>query len=76
MDYLIESLLDGNKDGSFENYKEIEKFQNGFIETITDNATRNKYRNPPAHTRDLSYYTACECRKLVRETLIKMRDMF
>lgn len=32
----------------------------------------NKYRNPPAHTRYLSYETACECREYVIEKLTKL----
>lgn len=53
----------------------ILEFENGFFETITNDTTRNKFRNPPAHTRYLSYEIACECREVFRETILQMCDM-
>jgi hypothetical protein len=36
---------------------------------------RNRYRNPPAHTKYLSFKIAEECRDVVKETLLSLNDM-
>ena len=51
------------------------KFTDGFFEEITNDATRNKFRNPPAHTRYLPYAVACECREVFRKTILQLGDM-
>lgn len=53
----------------------IEKFEEGFFEKITNHETRNKFRNPPAHTRYLQYSVACECRDVFREAILQLGDM-
>lgn len=52
-----------------------EKFAENFFEDITNDSTRNKFRNPPAHTRYLPYSVACECREVFRKTILQMGDM-
>jgi len=47
-----------------------------FFAEITSWDKRNTYRNPPAHTKYLPYKTACECRELVREIILKFEKMF
>ena len=51
------------------------KFTEGFFEEITNAETRNKFRNPPAHTRYLPYSIACECREFFRKKILQMGDM-
>lgn len=53
----------------------IEKLQEGFFESLTDDEIRNKYRNPPAHTRYLSYEVACECREVFQKNMLLLKDM-
>lgn len=52
-----------------------EKFEENFFEDITNDSTRNKFRNPPAHTRYLPYSVACECREVFRKTILQLGDM-
>ena len=51
------------------------KFADGFFEEITNDEMRNKFRNPPAHTRYLPYAVACECREVFRKTILQLGDM-
>ena len=44
-------------------------FQECFFENIVNKEIREKFRNPPSHTRYLSYATACECKEFVMNTL-------
>ena len=53
----------------------MEKFNEGFFEGITNEEQRNKYRNPPAHTRYLQYSVACKCREIFRDTILELRKM-
>ncbi len=57
------------------NEQGIGKFEEGFFETITSDSNRNKFRNPPAHSRYLTYNTACECRELFRDTMKQLSEM-
>lgn len=43
--------------------------------TLLLDKNREKYRNPPAHTKYLPYETACECREYVIENLTKFVSM-
>lgn len=52
-----------------------EKFEENLFEDITNDSTRNKFRNPPAHTKYLPYSVACECREVFRKTMLQMGDM-
>ena len=47
-------------------------FQERFFEDIVNKEIREKFRNPPSHTRYLSYTTACECKEFVMDTLNKL----
>lgn len=53
----------------------LEKLDEGFFESITNKDTRDKYRNPPAHTKYLAYEIACECREVFREKILQLNDM-
>ena len=55
--------------------KGVNKYNEGFFEEITGEIKRNKYRNPPAHTKYLSFKIAEECRDVVKETLLTLNDM-
>lgn len=68
-------ILIRDKLGEVLNSYGLEKFNEGFFETITNDDTRNKYRNLPAHTRYLPYETACECREVFRKTILQLSDM-
>ncbi|MBQ8319067.1 MAG: hypothetical protein IJX85_12100 [Lachnospiraceae bacterium] len=53
----------------------MEEFNNGFFEGITNDDVRNKFRNPPAHTKYLSYSVACECRDFFQETVLRLGEI-
>ena len=53
----------------------LEKFEDGFFEEMTKDEIRNKFRNPPAHTKYLPYETACECREMFRKSILQIGDM-
>lgn len=55
--------------------KGVNKYNEGFFEEITGEIKRNRYRNPPAHTKYLSFKIAEECRDVVKETLLTLNDM-
>lgn len=55
--------------------KGVNKYNEGFFEEITGEIKRNRYRNPPAHTKYLSFKIAEECRDVVKETLLILNDM-
>lgn len=55
--------------------KSVNKYNEGFFEEITGEIKRNRYRNPPAHTKYLSFKIAEECRDVVKETLLTLNDM-
>lgn len=52
-----------------------EEFDNGYFENLVDANTREKYRNPPAHTKYLTYETACECRKVFEKTILHLAEI-
>ena len=64
-----------NNLGAVLNAYGLEQFDQGFFEGITNDSRRNKYRNPPAHTRYLQYSVACECRDVFRETVLQFGKM-
>lgn len=73
-DTLADSII--NHLGDILTTEGINKFHSGFFEAITGEGTRNKYRNPPAHTRYLPYRAAFECRELFRETILQFEHIF
>lgn len=46
----------------------------GEMRTLISREKRERYRNPPAHTRYLPYSVACECREFVIESLSKLSE--
>ena len=46
----------------------------GEMRTLISREKRERYRNPPAHTRYLPYSVACECREFVLESLSKLTE--
>lgn len=70
----LASLIKNNLNTILSSYG-LEKFEEGFFEGITNEESRNKYRNPPAHTRYLQYSIACECRDIFRKTIIQFGEM-
>ncbi len=48
----------------------MDALQNGELRSIIKAEHRDMYRNPPAHTKYLSYEKACECRDFVRNTIL------
>ena len=53
----------------------IDKFNSGIFENITGREIRDKYRNPPAHTKYLEYSVVEECRNVVKKFLIEISDI-
>ncbi len=50
----------------------IKAFNKKFFENSINCKTREKFRNPPAHTRYLSYSVACECREFVIKFILDL----
>jgi len=46
----------------------------GEMRKIISSEKREKYRNPPAHTRYLPYSVACECREFVIDAVYKLSE--
>ena len=63
---MLELLSDDGKEAFFK----------GDINRIISIEIREKYRNPPAHTRYLPYEIAKECRYFVKDSLFKMQKWF
>ena len=51
-------------------------FLRGDLEDMIKQEILEKYRNPPAHTRYLSYQTACECKEYVTKSIITLHAWF
>ena len=72
-DTLASLILKQLKDVLNENG--IEAINNHYFEDITKKETRDKYRNPPAHTKYQSYDIACEAREKVIEIFITIKGL-
>lgn len=55
--------------------QDLDKLIKYLNSTLLLKGNREKYRNPPAHTKYLPYETACECREYVIENLTKFVSM-
>lgn len=54
--------------------KGIEALENGDLEKMINKKVREKYRNPPAHTRYVGIKTALECREYVENSIFKLNE--
>lgn len=53
----------------------ITAFNQKFFESSINYKIREKFRNPPAHTRYLGYSVACECREYVINFILKLNTL-
>ena len=53
-----------------------EALNSGELADLISDEKRERYRNPPAHTRYLPYSIACECRVYVMSSIYKLSDWF
>ena len=52
----------------------IKRIENGTISEIISSKNREKFRNPPAHTRYMPYYIALEARDFVLNVLWQLNE--
>jgi len=53
----------------------IDAFVSFIKKDVVNKDLRNKYRNPPAHGKYVTYQTACKCREDVYQLLQKLQEM-
>ena len=54
----------------------MSQWNGNFFSDITIKSNREKYRNPPAHTKYLAYDVACECRDFYIDKMSQIEGLF